>query len=139
MESNAILCWYPHVLSDRLHSIVNGLYLQSKTDRPVYTYWQLNEYIRIPTQQLFDCPLPQLTPQQFDEYLPLCTARSEDVCVKGTGLMDWVNTNPGRLVLCQALVEGDISSEFIRATLRGLKWNPTIISQFRLEKDLYRI
>jgi hypothetical protein len=141
MEADAILCWYPHGLSNRLHCIVNGLYLQEQTKRPVYTYWPLNEHLNTPAHELLECPLPQLTEDQVKEFEANSTTRlrEEKPFEYSTGLMDWVRDHPGRIIFRKALVECDVPIAFVRETLRDIKWVPAIISQFQTEKELYKI
>lgn len=139
MESNAVLCWYPHGLSNRLHCLVNALFIRERTGRPVYYYWQLNNHLNEPLDRIFECPLPQLTTEEFAKYLPLCDERKEDVFTKEPGLLRWLADHPGRVVIPDALVEGDIPTSYSRRVLRSIRWHPQIISQFQVEMEKYTI
>jgi hypothetical protein len=134
LEDNAIICWYPDGLSNRLQTIVNGVFLR-QTQRPVYNYWEQNAcFPGVASSDIFTNPLDELAQLPVD-----CVPYPEYPMVKAPGVLSWLQQHPGRVVLRCALVEGDVPTSFIRQTLRSLKWHPDIADKYERERSQHRI
>jgi hypothetical protein len=128
MESDAIIVWSRAGLANRLHALVNATYIRQRTGRPVYSCWPLNDHLAVPVTALFTYPFP-LT----EESIALTCLQSPMHHVVG-----FIRSHPGRQISVRTpLVLDEISSSFIRETLRTIQWQPLILAQVQREKLQY--
>jgi len=132
MDPTALVIWETAGLANRLHSLINALYIQETTGRVVYSCWPLNDQLTVPVSKLFEHPLPLLS-EELVRTLP--QAPLNDI----PNLLTYLQNTPGNVSLHYPLVLPQVPSAFIRKTLKAIKWHPSILELAEEERVKYNI
>jgi hypothetical protein len=126
-----LVVWSRAGLANRLHALINALYLQQKTNRVVYSCWPLNEHLQVPVHELFQYPLPLIEESIARDMLQ---APLSHVCRFLETQRPITNVS-----VRTPLVLEEIPSSFIREVLKGVVWHPALLERVKVERLRYSL